>query len=1080
MEFRRGSGAGFRLRASILLRFLRRGLAALMLVGLVACAGAPASGASVLGRGASGRALSGHAEGRASLGAVMRRLHERSRVSLSRSSTSPYWACPESFCDAILDPQPVERAIGGSVRFAMPGGGPLFEGGGEYGGIDPEELRSAYDVPVSGGEGQTVALVDAYSYKAAESDLAKYRARYGLPACTKKGGCFRHVNAHGGKPKNRLVSRGWETESALDLDMVSAACPHCHILLVDAEDGSLKELGEAEDTAVALGASEVSNSYGLPEEDCNSECETAHYRHPGVFVMASAADWGYDDYGEGADSPSYPAVLPAVVAVGGTSLKKTVSERGWSEAVWWEPEREIGTGSGCASARAAAKPPWQPETGCAGRADNDVAAVGACITPVSIYASVEEPGWLLVCGTSVSSPLVAGIEAHADSFARSLPGADAFYHDPSAFFDVTAGSDGLCTSPPGYEDLCNAGVGWDGPSGNGTPDGPLELTEAPPYASTEPAGGVSASGVELNGVVEAAGLPTGYRFEYGTSTAYGSSTPEGSAGSGTTAHAVNATVGGLTPETVYHYRIVAANSDGTAYGRDRQFQTAAAAAPLVTEVSPNGGGRAGYRPVQITGQNFVDVTGVSFGSTSTSFTVDSPTSITANVPAGEKEGAEDVTVTTLAGTSTPGPASEYTYTLGGMLAWGIGGGDLGRGSRSSSDVPVEVAGELPEVKQLTANHLGSAALLGHGEVEVWGGPWADLGDGSLSASFTPAKVCAVGVQECPDGPYLQDVAQLVSGGEFFLALLDDGTVVGWGVNGTGQLGGGAPLRERDTPVPVCTVVEEPCSPEHLLTGVVQLAAGEKTSYALLGDGTELAWGANGSEGALGDGVSEGEGFSQTPVAVKGLSGVSSIAADGHGGLALLSNGTVQAWGWNEYGTLGDGSGAEWSPVPVPVCSGTGKHGCGSNLDEVTAVHGTEATSYALLRDGTVMAWGSNLWDNLGDPDTEIGPETCKVGLQREKKPCVKTPIKVDISEVSQLATGQGEGNVLALLQNGELRTWGTGREGDLGDGELYGSKTPRQVCAAYATAPCPTGPHLSGEVLAMAAGGSHDLVYLKH
>ncbi|HYB24560.1 MAG TPA: IPT/TIG domain-containing protein [Solirubrobacteraceae bacterium] len=972
---------------------------------------------------------------------------------------------------------------GGSVRLALPGGGPSFEGGGEHGGIDPEELRSAYAIPASGGERQTVAVVELYGYKAAESDLAVYRSRYGLPACTKKNGCFRHVNAQGGKPKNRLLSRGWETESALDLDMVSAACPHCHILLVD-EATSLKELGEGEDTAVALGASEVSNSYGLPEEACTTECEAADYHHPGVFVMASAADWGYDDYGEGARSPSYPAVLPAVVAVGGTSLKKAASERGWSEAVWWEPERAIGTGSGCASARAGAKPTWQPETGCSGRADNDVAAVGACITPVSMYASIEEGGWLLVCGTSVSSPLVAGIEAHADAFARSLPGADSFYHDPSAFFDVTSGSNGFCSSPPGHEDLCNAGIGWDGPSGNGTPDGPLELTGAAPNASTEPASAVSASGVKFNGVVEADGLPTAYRFEYGTSTAYGSSAPapEGSAGSGTTAQTVSATVGGLQPETIYHYRLVATNGEGTAYGRDQEFETAAAAAPVITEVSPNGGGRTGYRPVQITGANFVDVTGVSFDSTSASFTVNSPTSITATVPAGEKEGAEDVTVRTLAGTSVPGPASEYTYTLGGMLAWGRDGGDLGRGPDGSpSDVPVEVAGELPEVKQLTANHIGSAALLKDGEVDVWGGAYADLGDGGFVQHYTPMKVCAVGVVgECPDGPHLQDVAQLVSGDEYFLALLDNGTVVGWGVNGTGQLGGGAPLRETDTPVPVCTVVEEPCSPAHFLTGVVQLAAGDKTSYALLGNGTELAWGSNGSEGALGDGTSEGDGYSQSPVQVKGLTGVSSIAGDGHGGLALLGNGTVEAWGWNEYGTLGDGSNAEWSPVPVPVCSGTGKHGCGSDLDEVTAVYGTEATSYALLRDGSVMAWGSNASDNLGDPDTETGPETCKVGIHQEKMPCVKTPLKVDISEVSQLATGQGEGNVLALLKSGELLAWGTGGEaGDLGDGERGGSKTPRHVCAAYATAPCPTGPYLGGEVLAMAAGGYHDLVYVK-
>jgi alpha-tubulin suppressor-like RCC1 family protein len=215
----------------------------------------------------------------------------------------------------------------------------------------------------------------------------------------------------------------------------------------------------------------------------------------------------------------------------------------------------------------------------------------------------------------------------------------------------------------------------------------------------------------------------------------------------------------------------------------------------------------------------------------------------------------------------------------------------------------------------------------------------------------------------------------------------------------------------------------------------------------------------------------------------GLSGVSSIAADGAGGLALLGNGTVQAWGWNEYGTLGNGSSAEESDVPVPVCSGAGKKKCGGALSEVSAVYGAEVTSYALLKDGSVMAWGSNGRSSLGDPGNGHGPETCKVGIEREKEPCSKTPVEVDISEVSQLATGQGVSDVLALLKDGELMTWGSSRDGDLGGGQegpVLGRATPEHVCAAYSGGPCPRGPHLSGEVLAMAVGGGHDLVYDRH
>jgi alpha-tubulin suppressor-like RCC1 family protein len=1078
MDFLRGCRVGFEPRSSHRLRYLRRGLPALLLAALALAALAAGASASTGGPPARGKA-------KANLAAVMRRLHEQSRISLKKSSTTPYWACPESFCDAIVDPRPARIAAGRSMRFAMPDGGPEFEGAGEEGGIDPQELRAAYDIPATGGEGQTVALIEEAGYADAESDLAKYRSRYGLPACTKKHSCFRHINAQGGKARNRLFSTGWETETALDLDMVSAACPECHILLVD-EAASLAELGEAVDTAVAQGATEVSNSYGLPEQGCEAECEAASpdYDHRGVPIMVSAGDHGYENYQSDDDSPNYPATLPSVVAVGGTSLKKAANERGWSEEVWGEPGRGAGSGSGCASPMVGAKPAWQTDTGCTGRSDNDVAAVGACVTPVSTYASVEG-GWELVCGTSVSSPLVAGIEAHADAFARSLPGADAFYHDPAALFDVTSGSNGVCTSPPGYEDLCNAGIGWDGPSGNGTPDGALELTGLAPDARTEPASAATGTGATLNGEVEANDLPTTFRFEYGTSIAYGSSVPlpEGSAGSGTTAQAVSATVSGLAPETIYHYRIVATNGDGKTYGHDQEFDSTT---PVVTEVSPSSGGRAGYRPAQITGANFVDVTSVSFGSTKTTYTVNSPTSITANVPVGEKEGAVNVTVTTPAGTSAASPADEYSYALGDMLAWGHDEGDLGRGWEGSlSDVPIEVSGELPEVKQLAANGFGSAALLADGEVMTWGeGRYGDLGDGFYGLQDTPVKVCAVGVGECPGGPYLQNVAQLISGYDYTLALLENGTVVGWGRDKQGELGGGVAASFAGgitTPVVVCAVVEEPCSPENALKEVTQIAAGHETSYALLKNGTVKAWGANGLEGALGDGKAAYEEYSRTPVSVTGLSGVSSIAANGAGGLALLGNGTVEAWGWNEYGTLGNGSTAEESDVPVPVCSGTGKKKCGGELSEVSAVYGAEVSSYALLKDGAVMAWGSSGGGSLGDPGG--ASETCKVGIEREKEPCNKTPIKADIGEVSQLATGQGVSDVLVLLKDGEIMAWGSSRDGDLGGGQegpFLGRATPERVCAAYSSGPCPPGAYLSGEVLAMAVGGGHDLVYDRH
>jgi len=114
-------------------------------------------------------------------------------ISLTRSTTRPHWACPAGACEAIINPRPV-RAQGG---FALPGKQALLEGSGELGGYDPKDLQSAYNIPSGVATTQTIALVDAFGYPNAESDLAKYRERYGLAPCTKGNGCFRKVNENG-------------------------------------------------------------------------------------------------------------------------------------------------------------------------------------------------------------------------------------------------------------------------------------------------------------------------------------------------------------------------------------------------------------------------------------------------------------------------------------------------------------------------------------------------------------------------------------------------------------------------------------------------------------------------------------------------------------------------------------------------------------------------------------------------------------------------------------------------------------------------------------------------------------------
>jgi IPT/TIG domain/Subtilase family len=421
------------------------------------------------------------------------------------STTKAHWACPAGACEVIVGPQPV-KVPGG---YALPGSPHILAGSGERRGLDPQDLQSAYEIPTTVSSPQTIALIDAFGYPDAESDLATYRERYGLPPCTKANGCFKKVDQEGKEGDYPPAEEGWDTEAALDEDMASAACPQCHILLVEGKGELPADLGAAVNTAAELGATEISNSYAYPELDkelCGkTECAQYNkdYEHPGVLITAAAGDSGYDDtYFElGFGTTNFPASSPHVVAVGGTALFKEASlPRGWFEEVWNEPALAIGTGSGCTTE---AKPAWQTDSGCAKRTDDDVAAVAAVVTPVSIRI---DGSWSLVGGTSVASPLVAGIEAHASAAVRSL-GARAFYAEPGSLFDVTEGFDWNPFDPSGasecapQEYLCNAETGYDGPTGLGTPDGVPLLSEPPTVTQLQPNDGpiAGATAVTITG-----------------------------------------------------------------------------------------------------------------------------------------------------------------------------------------------------------------------------------------------------------------------------------------------------------------------------------------------------------------------------------------------------------------------------------------------------------------------------------------------------------------------------------------------------------------------------------------------------
>lgn len=325
-------------------------------------------------------------------------------------------------------------------------------------GYGPSDIQSAYSLPANAGAGTTVAIVDAYDDPSAESDLAAYRQQYGLSSCTSSNGCFTKMSQSGSTSNLPAGNTGWAGEISLDLDAVSAACPACHILLVEANSASMADLGAAVNQAVAQGAKYVSNSYGGGEDSSTTTADSQYFKHPGVFITASSGD---SDYGA-----EYPATSAYVTAVGGTSLKRNSgTSRGWSESVW-ETSSSEGTGSGCSSY--VAKPSFQSgvNTACSKRAEADVSMDADPATGLAVYQTYGGNGWSVYGGTSLASPLLAATAALAGAAGNSTYGNDLSYAHASDFNDVTSGSNGSCGTV-----LCNAGVGWDGPSGNGTPNG---------------------------------------------------------------------------------------------------------------------------------------------------------------------------------------------------------------------------------------------------------------------------------------------------------------------------------------------------------------------------------------------------------------------------------------------------------------------------------------------------------------------------------------------------------------------------------------------------------------------------------
>ncbi len=391
-----------------------------------------------------------------------------SHSAVTRSLASPAlpagekYACPPAPVGQMRCMSIIRTAAGFGFAALAPGGAP--QANGPY---TPTDLRRAYKLTsaASRGGGRTIGIVDAFNDPHANADLKVYRSHFHLPACTKSNGCLRILNQRGKASPLPRADAGWAVEESLDLDMVSAICPKCHIVLIEARNPSDVNLGTAENTAIARGAKYVSNSWGNAEFGAESTFNH-FFNHPGHVINFASGDLGFGS--------TYPASLQFVTSVGGTALRHSSNGRGWTESVWGTSANSPpdGTASGCSVFEA--KPSWQRvdatrANGCQRRTENDAAAVADPNTGVIIFDTYQEPGGLEVGGTSASTPIITGIYALAGAPVVNTYPAEYPYLHARNLFDVTSGVNGQCGTAQAY--LCHGIRGFDGPTGLGTPNG---------------------------------------------------------------------------------------------------------------------------------------------------------------------------------------------------------------------------------------------------------------------------------------------------------------------------------------------------------------------------------------------------------------------------------------------------------------------------------------------------------------------------------------------------------------------------------------------------------------------------------
>jgi subtilase family serine protease len=330
-------------------------------------------------------------------------------------------------------------------------------------GWTPAQLEKAYNLTSSlgKGSGQIVAVIEAGDESTASTDLATYRTEYSLGTAS-----FFKYNETGQQSNYppSCENYGWCLETDLDIEMVSTSCPKCTIYLMEA-GGQISDFEAAEAEAVKLGAKILSNSWSCPEDwDCEDTNFPNYFDTKGVAYLASTGDSGYNTIGG-------PSDLATVIGVGGTQLALSGSK--YTETIW------NGAAAGCSSPTVVGspgvpKPSWQHDPDCSYRTDGDVSAESGCSPGVSEYVS-QYGGWTDVCGTSVASPLTAGVIALAGNAANQDGGENfwtfnskqhkKYFHHPTGGGDDSSGNCGYCGGDGRYKKY------YSGPGGWGTPNG---------------------------------------------------------------------------------------------------------------------------------------------------------------------------------------------------------------------------------------------------------------------------------------------------------------------------------------------------------------------------------------------------------------------------------------------------------------------------------------------------------------------------------------------------------------------------------------------------------------------------------